>query len=113
MIGMPTGKINGVFVVDLDYDKEKGIDGRLALSQLLPVHLQTTSVLTPRGGHHYYFKMSVNVKVRNSAGQIGPGIDIRGDGGYVVVPPSTRFDGVSYSWIEPLAALGRLSSTVR
>lgn len=105
MIGMPTGKINGVFVVDLDYDKEKGIDGRLALSQLLPVHLQTTSVLTPRGGHHYYFKMSVNVKVRNSAGQIGPGIDIRGDGGYVVVPPSTRFDGASYSWIEPLTAL--------
>ena len=105
MIGMPTGKINDLFVVDVDCDKEKGIDGRLALSQLLPGHLQTTTVSPPRGGYHYYFKMPVNIKVRNSAGQIAPGIDIRGDGGYVVVPPSTRFDGVSYSWIEPLAAL--------
>jgi len=105
MIGMPTGKINGIFVVDVDYDEEKGINGHLALSQLLLGLPTTTTVLTPRRGHHYYFKIPIDIEVRNSAGQIAAGIDIRGEGGYIVVPPSTRFDGVSYSWIVPLDAL--------
>lgn len=41
--------------------------------------------------------------MRNSAGKLGPGLDVRGEGGYVVVPPS-RTEGV-YEWLDkaPLA----------
>jgi hypothetical protein len=38
--------------------------------------------------------------IRNSAGRIGPGLDIRGSGGYAVTPPSRLNDGSRYSWIR-------------
>ncbi len=55
--------------------------------------------LTPRcetgSGMHYYFKHPGG-EVRNSAGRLGPGLDIRADGGYVVAPPSRHPNGRTY-----------------
>lgn len=87
----PTGTVSTV----LDVDPGKG--GRIALAALeaqygpLPV---TAKVLTGGGGEHYHFRPVPGL--RNSAGMIGPGLDVRGEGGYVVLPPSSHISGGTY-----------------
>jgi putative DNA primase/helicase len=78
---------------------------------------ETLRAATPSGGWHLYFKAPEGVEIRNSAEKkLGPGLDVRGDGGYVVAPPSVVDDdpakgvvGGAYWWIngadEPMAAL--------
>jgi hypothetical protein len=100
-LAIATGCRSGLLVVDLDC--KRGIDGRATLSifesQLgdLPA---TLTAQTPSGGAHLYFRMPA-VLVRNSAGKLGPapapGIDVRGDGGYVLCPPS-KVDDRPYAW---------------
>jgi Bifunctional DNA primase/polymerase, N-terminal len=55
------------------------------------------------GGIHIFFRYPRDTQIRNSAGLLGPGLDVRGEGGYVVVPPSRTED--SYEWVDrsPLA----------
>jgi hypothetical protein len=104
MIGVPTGALSAFWVLDLDRDDQTGKDGRAALAQLEREHdplPATVSVWTPRGGLHLYFKWSPGFPVRNSVGQLGPGIDVRGEGGYVIVPPSVRADGSEYRFENP------------
>lgn len=55
---------------------------------------------TPRGGRHYMFRQNGEV-IRNSQGKVAPHIDVRGDGGYIVVEPSI-VDGKRYKWIAEL-----------
>lgn len=89
-IGMPTGDRSGVVVLDVDVDVAKGIDGNKSLGKLTAQHgplPHTLTVTTPRGGTHYYFRHP-NQKVACSAGKLGEGLDVRGDGGYVLLPPS-------------------------
>jgi len=51
-------------------------------------------VRTGSGGLHFYFTMQgIEPPIRNSAGLLGPGLDVRGQGGYVVVPPSEGLMG--------------------
>jgi hypothetical protein len=101
MIGAPTGLASGMWVVDLDIDPAKKIDGKATLDQLvaqrgaLPPTLMT---ITPRGGRHLIFSWDPNHNIRNSAGRIGSGIDVRGDGGYVCLPPSRNASGGEYRW---------------
>ncbi len=83
---------SGIFVLDED-DREA--DARLSA---LDVHLPATvEVATPRGRHLYY---SVSEEVRPGVG-IVKGVDVRGVGSYVVVPPSV-VEGKQYRWINPL-----------
>jgi putative DNA primase/helicase len=101
-VGIPTGAVNGIVVVETD-TKTGGHahDGELALQELetrhgpLPETLQAES---PSGSVHRYFRHPGNgIKIRTSASEIGAGIDVRGDGGMVVAPPSVRHDG-TYRW---------------
>ena len=98
-IGMPTGKINGDIVLDVDMDRERGIDGEAALQALQTregtVIPTTRTVRTPRGGRHLYFKHPGGA-VKNSTSKIGPGLDIKADSGYVIAPPSRNGNGQSY-----------------
>jgi len=55
--------------------------------------------LTPRGGSHHFFREPNGASVRNSAGKVGPKVDIRARGGYVLVPPSA-VDGKRYRWAD-------------
>ncbi|HEY2510581.1 MAG TPA: VapE domain-containing protein [Polyangiaceae bacterium] len=93
--GIATGLPSGVFVVDLD--RKNGIDGVAALASLGPVP-DTFTVQTGSGGFHLYFQLP-DFPVKNSQGSKGglaPGIDIRGDGGYVVAPGSPHKSGGTY-----------------
>jgi hypothetical protein len=96
-----TGEASGLVVLDVD-PRDAGDD---SLSELEHEHGTlplTTSVVTPRGGQHYFFSWP-GFEVRTTAGVIGPGLDIRGDGGYVLVPPSFTRAG-TYQWDEADAA---------
>jgi Bifunctional DNA primase/polymerase, N-terminal/Primase C terminal 2 (PriCT-2) len=84
MIGMPTGPKSGIDVLDLDLKPEEYIDGREVIANWR--ELSPAIVQTPSGGLHLWFKSEG--QLRNSADVIGPGVDTRGDGGYVIVPPS-------------------------
>lgn len=89
--GVPTGAANGIVVLDLDV--RPGKDGTLALEALGEIP-DTLVVSTPSGGFHLYF--ATDTFVRNSAGVLGPGIDVRGDGGFVVGPGSHHKNGGTY-----------------
>lgn len=95
-VGIVTGELSGLVVVDID-PRHGGDD---AMDDLLVKHgsiAETVEVMTGGGGRHIYFKHP-GFEVRNSAGRIGPGIDVRGDGGYVLAPPSSHISGGKYEW---------------
>lgn len=99
-VAVATGAVSGVFVVDLD-----GPDAEAELRRLEQKHGQlpsTVESITARG-RHAFFKMPRS-PVRNSAGKIAPGVDVRGDGGYVLVPPSVHPSGRAYAWSVDSAA---------
>jgi hypothetical protein len=87
-IGVVTGKISNLIVVDID-PRHGGTEEAFK-------DIQTVKSATGGGGWHYYFQYVEGVQ--NSA-NIKPGIDIRGEGGYVVVPPSSHSSGKDYEWI--------------
>jgi hypothetical protein len=58
-------------------------------------------VATPRGGVHLYWRQPDGVDVRCSTSKLAPGIDIRANGGYVIVPGSTLPDGREYELLSP------------
>ncbi len=95
-VGLATGAASRLVV--LDVDPGHGGDETLTDLELLHGKLpQTVEVLTGGGGRHVYFRWPGRA-VPNSAGKIGPGLDVRGDGGYVVVPPSLHQSGQRYQW---------------
>ena len=103
MIGAPTGPASGMWVVDLDLDPARKIDGKATLDQLIAQRGQipeTLRTVTPRGGQHLIFCWDAGVEIRNSAGKIGPGVDVRGNGGYVCLPPSKSAAGGQYRWVS-------------
>jgi hypothetical protein len=59
--------------------------------------------LTPGGGQHYIFRPSDGRSYRGHAGRLAPHVDVRADGGYIVVPPSILAGGNGYRWGEGLA----------
>jgi hypothetical protein len=88
--GIVTGGASRIFVIDVD-----GIEGNVRLAGQEALHgklPRTVKVKTPHG-EHYYFRTGDAV-IPNSVGKITTGIDIRGDGGYVVGPGSRTLDGV-------------------
>jgi len=93
-VGIATGAPSGIFAVDVD-----GVDAEAELRKLEAQHgalPPTIEVITARG-RHVYFKMPA-APIRNSAGKLGPGLDIRATGGYVLAPPSVHPTGRRYAW---------------
>ena len=99
-IGMPTGGRSGVFVLDVDRPEALG-----ELETEIGPLPATLSARTPRGGLHLYFRHVEGLT--NSPGGLPPGIDVRGEGGYVLVPPSSgyRWEGRSPLADAPLRLL--------
>ena len=96
-IGVRTGLASGLVVVDED----PGHDGDDTLAALEREHEglpDTPEVATGGGGRHLYFRHPGRPDVRNSAGVLGPGLDVRGTGGYIIAPPSLHVSGRRYEW---------------
>lgn len=99
-LGVATG--GGVFVIDLDRNHKDGADGVAAFADLIARHGPgETLALGPRvvtagGGVHLYFSAPSGRRVRNRTA-LARGVDVRGEGGVAMVPPSAR-DGVAYRW---------------
>jgi hypothetical protein len=95
-IGLATGKQSGIWVLDVD-----GPDGDDSLAALVRKNggLPSTVVAKTGKGRHFYFSYD-SVEIRNSAGKLGRGLDTRGDGGYVLAPPSVHPSGAVYRWVD-------------
>jgi hypothetical protein len=77
----------GLVVIDIDL-KSGGISTWEQLREKHIEPLQTVTVRTGSGGSHLYFKYPSGRSIKSGTGVLGPGIDVRADGGYVVAPPS-------------------------
>ena len=95
-IGIATGAISGIAVLDID-PRHCGDHTLEALEAQHGKLLATPTVLTGGGGLHFYFRHPGG-GVPNSASKIGQGIDVRGDGGYVIAPQSIHESGNRYLW---------------
>jgi hypothetical protein len=93
-IGIVTGKVSNLFVIDLDKYAE-GYDQAIT-DQYIPESTITPTVETARGGQHLYFNdPGGDFTIRARA---LPGIDFRGNNGYVVAPPSMNGTGKPWKW---------------
>lgn len=95
-IGVVTGSVSGLVVIDVDprHDGEASFARLCAARASLP---PTIEARTGGGGRHLYFAHPGGV-IRNRVG-LAPGIDLRGDGGCVVAPPSIHPSGGRYAWV--------------
>ena len=102
-IAVATGAQSGIFVLDIDGEK-----GRRALAQLEIAHGRLPDTLTSvtRHGRHLYFRHPGR-PVRNSQAKLGEGLDIRGDGGAAMLPPSVHPSDRTfrYGWVDPAASI--------
>lgn len=97
-VAVATGAVSGILVVDIDPDKG-GFETFGALyEQGKRFPAGGPAVRTQSGGWHYYYRHPGG-HVKSDDNVAGPGIDVKADGGYVLVPPSTGIKG-AYAWDE-------------
>jgi hypothetical protein len=84
-VALPTGSVNNLFVLDVD-----GPDGeRVTASLNLP---ETFTVATREGHFQMWFRQPEGTRSKCTTRVLGPEIDTRGDGGYVIAPPSIHHE---------------------
>jgi hypothetical protein len=94
MIGMPTGEVSGIFVLDVDVKNDQpGLESLKSLEALHGPLPETKRTRTASGGLHYLFRYPAGLTLVNTAGKLGIGLDTRGGGGYIIVPPSKSAAG--------------------
>ena len=96
MIGIVTGELSGLLVIDCDNEA-----AYQKIQELLPDNFITCIAKTPRG-YHVYFFYPKGQRIGNATGII-EGVDIRGEGGYIIAPPSVNGEGKAYAWLEGLS----------
>jgi len=94
-VGIRTGAGSGLVVLDVD-PRHGGHDSLSALMDEYGPLPDTLTAATGSGGSHILFDHPGGT-IRNSAGKLGAGLDIRGDGGYIVAAPSNHLNG-GYCW---------------
>ena len=103
-IGIVTGAISGIFVVEADTIEGHGVDGIASLQELEAKHGALPATLmggTPTGSIHRYFKHPRgDSKIKDPTPKLGVGIDVKGDGGMVIAPPSMRPGMGQYKWLN-------------
>ena len=99
-----TGAKSGIVVIDID--PRHGGDKSIKNFEIP----DTLSASTGGGGTHYYFSYP-GFKIKSNSGVIADGIDVRGDGGYVILPPSTHLKGKQYKWEKNFTPTFKLAGT--
>jgi hypothetical protein len=95
-LAIVTGKLSNLCVVDFDlYKPEFSID---VARKYFPDDITTPMATTPGGGKHLFFAYPQDGHVTVDSRML-PGIDFRGEGGYIVVPPSCNGESTPYQWI--------------
>lgn len=96
-IGLATGKASSLFVVDVDDAK----GGTATMRTLVERHGKIPPTRRSRtgGGWHLLFELPAR-PVRMGANVLGPGVDTRSTGGYIVAPPSVHPNGTRYRWLS-------------
>lgn len=105
-VGIITGTISGLVVVDIDSPE--------ALQKMVEIKDQLgapPTVVTGKGFHMYY-RYPTGVGVVGNSVNKELGLDIRGEGGYVVAPPSVHPSGVQYRWVKHRHLWNRLMPTL-
>lgn len=95
-VGVVTGAVSGLVVLDID----PAHGARHSLPRLEREHgplPRTVEAVSGGGGRHLYFRHPGG-RVRNRVG-LAAGVDLRGDGGFVVAPPSAHASGARYAWV--------------
>ena len=95
-VAIATGKASGVVVIDVD-PRHGGDSGFANLEETHGRLSDTAYAETGGAGRHYFFRHPGQL-VPNSAGKLAAGVDVRGDGGCVVVAPSLHASGRRYEW---------------
>lgn len=106
-IGIPTGSKSGIVV--LDSDEKPTVSGAASLALLEAQHGPLPSTLrsnTGGGGEHIFFRFPEGANVRNRTALL-PGLDVRGEGGYIVAPGS-RVNGGMYIWQDETMPIAEL-----
>lgn len=107
-VAIVTGKPSGNrFAIDVDIKPNEGKHGDQELLKWQAQHgdfPNTVQAVTGSGGLHYWFHCDQIAQYKNKVNAL-PGIDIRGDGAYVVAPPSVYEDGRIYQWENDVSIL--------
>jgi len=87
-IGIVTGKISGLVVLDYEQGQE------------IPELPETVEAVSGGGGRHFYYKYPDNILIPNKIRPLGKNVlmDVKSDGGYIIAPPSHHPSGDSYKW---------------
>lgn len=97
-VGICAGEQSGLFIVDIDCANGKtGYDSWRDLLDTYGEIPEGPTVITPSGGMHLYFRWPQGRRVGTNAERLGQHIDVRGDGGQCVAPP-TVINEASYAW---------------
>lgn len=103
-VGIVCGPDYGFFVIEADTVEGHNVDGVRNLEALFEAHSpipETVTARSPSGSMHYYFRWPEGVAIKNSAGQIAVGVDVRGDGGMVIGVPSVKPGCTApYMWLN-------------
>lgn len=109
LTGQPASRCPHIFVLDIDQDK----GGMESLAHLLGIEpgtgawqeavldrfpMETPLSETGGGGYHIFFEAPEEVEKVRSVTDLLPGVDVRGDGGLAIIPPSTHVSGSRYAW---------------
>lgn len=94
-IGVPTGNKSGFFVLDID-TRHNGLESLDQLTDRYGKLPDTVAAITGSKGYHFLFKHCRGVRNKVNLVQ---GIDIRGEGGYIIVSPSSHISGCQYEWV--------------
>ncbi len=92
-LAIPTGQASGVVVVDIDvHGRVNGYDAAARTERAGLLSGWELMVRTPSGGMHLYYPV-IDAAEQRSWQSASSGIDFRGDGGYIIIPPSSRMIG--------------------
>lgn len=103
LIGIRTGAPSGIVVLDFDLHSQDK-DGEASAYSLREQNLlpQTVSAMTGGGGLHLYYQHPGLAVPNDNRGKLASGVDVKGEGGFVIAAPSAKRGKLPYSWIQGL-----------